>query len=77
MVPCELTSFSVKEEDFAKWYSDVKSQYIFIFALRSHDCAKVVIQCDLIDDYDVGGHDGFYVMKPWSYKIWENIQSAF
>ena len=35
---------------------------------------EVIYRSGLIDEYDIGG---CYVLKPWSYAIWEEIQSFF
>ena len=33
---------------------------------------KVLIKADMLDYYNVSG---CYILKPWSYSIWEEIQS--
>ena len=35
--------------------------------------AKVLIKADMLDYYNVSG---CYVLKPWSYSIWEIIQGT-
>ena len=36
--------------------------------------SEVIYRSGLIDEYDIGG---CYVLRPWSYAIWEQIQSFF
>jgi prolyl-tRNA synthetase len=38
--------------------------------LKGHS-VKVLIKADMLDYYNVSG---CYVLKPWSYSIWEIIQ---
>lgn len=37
------------------------------------DSWQVLIKADMLDYYNVSG---CYILKPWSYSIWESIQSA-
>jgi hypothetical protein len=45
--------------------------FFFLFFSRSH---KVLIKGDMLDYYDVSG---CYILKPWSYTVWQQIQSEF
>jgi len=38
------------------------------------DTSQVLIKADMLDYYSVSG---CYILKPWSYSIWEEIQSWF
>lgn len=35
---------------------------------------QVLIKSDMLEYYDISG---CYILKPWSYGIWQDIQSAF
>lgn len=39
--------------------------------LKYHLPAKVLIKADMLDYYNVSG---CYILRPWSYSIWEVIQ---
>lgn len=36
--------------------------------------AQVLLKADMLDYYSVSG---CYILKPWSYGIWESIQRAY
>jgi len=60
-----------KEVDFPSWYTNVRCSC----SLTTVSCLKVIcqvlIKADMIDYYSVSG---CYILKPWSYSIWEEIQ---
>ena len=58
-----------KEVDFAGWYTNVSLLQI-IYVLSNFDI-QVLLKADMIDYYSVSG---CYILKPWSYSIWEEIQ---
>jgi len=45
-----------KEENFAKWYTDV------------------IVLSEMISYYDISG---CYILRPWSYKVWDLMQQWF
>ena len=61
-----------KEVDFAAWYTNVSicARFRWCISLNKYSW-KVLIKADMLDYYSVSG---CYVLKPWSYSIWENIQ---
>lgn len=59
-----------KEVDFASWYTNVRSLFDQIFSMLIFN-DQVLIKADMLDYYSVSG---CYILKPWSYSIWEEIQ---
>ena len=60
-----------KEVDFSAWYTNVGiCAHSVMLNAESHS-VKVLIKADMLDYYNVSG---CYVLKPWSYSIWEIIQ---
>ena len=63
-----------KEVDFATWYTNVSSLTANRVFLRAElACVQVLTKADMIDYYSVSG---CYILKPWSYNIWEIIQGV-
>ena len=62
-----------KEVDFPGWYTNVCALKIFLGVNCDSDKGylKVLIKADMLDYYSVSG---CYILKPWSYGIWETIQ---
>jgi prolyl-tRNA synthetase len=60
-----------KEADFAAWYTNVSTCALFRWYTLNKNLWKVLIKADMLDYYSVSG---CYVLKPWSYSIWEVIQ---
>ena len=64
-----------KEVDFPTWYTNVSFSMVF---RTSSSCLtvrlQVLIKADMLDYYSVSG---CYILKPWSYSIWEIIQGPF
>lgn len=61
-----------KEVDFATWYTNVSCRLLdFLYYLSELLLFKVLTKADMIDYYSVSG---CYILKPWSYSIWEAIQ---
>ncbi len=59
-----------KEVDFATWYTSVSMRRTLVFC-RTNFYLQVLTKADMIDYYSVSG---CYILKPWSYSIWEIIQ---
>lgn len=59
-----------KEVDFASWYTNVRFLFDKIFLMLIFN-DQVLIKADMLDYYSVSG---CYILKPWSYSIWEEIQ---
>jgi prolyl-tRNA synthetase len=60
-----------KEIDFAAWYTNVGiCASGWCLMLNGHSI-QVLVKADMLDYYNVSG---CYVLKPWSYSIWEIIQ---
>ena len=60
-----------KEADFAAWYTNVSTCALFWWYTLNKNSWKVLIKADMLDYYSVSG---CYILKPWSYSIWEVIQ---
>jgi prolyl-tRNA synthetase len=66
-----------KDVDFAAWYTNVNCRYLTFFFIKTFSeflAFKVLIKADMIDYYSVSG---CYILKPWSYSIWEVIQGRW
>ncbi|KIJ61451.1 hypothetical protein HYDPIDRAFT_137771 [Hydnomerulius pinastri MD-312] len=50
-----------KEVDFSAWYQSVRA-------------FRVLLKADMLEYYSVSG---CYILRPWSYSIWEEIQDWF
>lgn len=63
-----------KEVDFASWYTNVCYPLVVSrMNIPDGDFLQVLIKADMLDYYSVSG---CYILKPWSYSIWEEIQST-
>ena len=60
-----------KEVDFAAWYTNVSTCPLRRYITLNKYPSKVLIKADMLDYYSVSG---CYILKPWSYSIWEIIQ---
>ena len=60
-----------KEVDFAAWYTNVCIYALVDVLHYIVSPPKVLIKADMLDYYSVSG---CYILKPWSYSIWETIQ---
>ena len=60
-----------KEVDFAAWYTNVTCCYLTLYSLSELLLFKVLTKADMIDYYSVSG---CYILRPWSFSIWEAIQ---
>lgn len=72
---------TVKKEQavFGEWYQQVRSLTFFlVLFLESREKLipqsplQVLIKGEMLDYYDISG---CYILKPWSYGIWQEIQS--
>lgn len=59
-----------KEVDFATWYTNVSGSKKIPITPVSR-LFQVLLKADMLDYYSVSG---CYILKPWSYSIWEEIQ---
>jgi len=62
-----------KEVDFSAWYQNVTSQATQLSDARA-DLDQVLLKADMLEYYSVSG---CYILRPWSYSIWEEIQSGY
>ena len=61
-----------KEVDFPAWYTNVI--WVRTSSKRLTDIQdQVLLKADMLDYYSVSG---CYILKPWSYSIWEQIQGG-
>jgi prolyl-tRNA synthetase len=60
-----------KEVDFASWYTNVRLLDPFL-CICLPQSFQVLLKADMLDYYSVSG---CYILRPWSYSIWEAIQS--
>lgn len=72
-----------KEENLADWYSQVSLTLsccvtLGRLELKGPGCGpcllQVITKAEMIEYYDVSG---CYVLRPWSYSIWEAIKDFF
>jgi bifunctional glutamyl/prolyl-tRNA synthetase len=73
-----------KEENLADWYSQVSTKitsYTFVWAAKKRNIfkqilfpAQIITKAELVEYYDVSG---CYILRPWSYSIWESIKGEF
>lgn len=72
----ELAIAFTKEGDFSNWYSDVRHLdplCVCVAFTHAPTRLQVLIKGDMLDYYDVSG---CYILKPWSYTVWQHIQSG-
>ena len=60
-----------KEVDFPGWYTNVSWYQSSILSHVYWIFEQVLLKADMLDYYSVSG---CYILKPWSYSIWEEIQ---
>ena len=65
-----------KEVDFSAWYQNVCQ--IDVENISTNRCCpdfvQVLLKADMLEYYSVSG---CYILRPWSYSIWEEIQSKY
>lgn len=60
-----------KEVDFAAWYTNVRQTFTHLLTRLTRSLLQVLVKSEMLDYYNVSG---CYILKPWSYSIWQSIQ---